>query len=129
MNEPTETPAAQHRFVCKVCGAEAGVVRLFGTAAGAGGEIVRDSFTSRLAARVGAEAFEGARGAIEGGDIERLYDFDREVASFYCPPCRACYCGTHWTRWDVFDEEEDGFTWHDSIRGRCPEGHERMLED
>jgi hypothetical protein len=28
-------------------------------------------------------------------------------------------------RWSVFDD--DG--WHDSIRGRCPHGHERMLED
>jgi hypothetical protein len=44
---------------------------------------------------------------------------------FFCPVCDKCYCGTHWKRWDVFDD--DG--WHDSIRGACPEGHERMLED
>jgi hypothetical protein len=28
-------------------------------------------------------------------------------------------------RWDVFDDDD----WHDSVRGLCPERHERMLED
>ena len=43
-------------------------------------------------------------------------------------PCRTCsrtYLREHWTVWNAFDD--DG--WHDSIRGRCPEGHERMIED
>ena len=91
-------------------------------------EIIRQSFTSRLTLRVDAAAFEPLREMILAGDVQRLYEFDLEVASFYCPVCRASYCGDHWKRRDVFDEEE-GFTWHDSIRGRCPSGHDRMLED
>jgi len=117
---------AEHAFACAACNAQAGVVRLFGPAAD--GEIVRDSFTSRLTLRVSEEAFEAVRAMIAAGDIQRLHEFDLEVASFYCPQCRSCYCGDHWARRDIFDEE-NGFTWHDSIRGRCPRGHDRMLED
>ena len=40
---------------------------------------------------------------------------------------RLSYCGAHWARWDVFDQGDPAH--HDSIRGRCPVGHERMLED
>ena len=78
--------------------------------------------------RVDAGAFERVQRLIEAGDIEGLYGFDLEVASFFCPTCRLCYCGEHWSRYNVFDDE-DGFTWHDSIRGCCPRGHERILED
>jgi hypothetical protein len=102
------------------------VVRLFGPAQRA--EITRDSFTSRLTLRVDAGAFARVQRLIETGDVAGLYELDLEVASFYCPACRSSYCGDHWVRRDVFDDDE-GFTWHDSIRGRCPRGHERMLED
>ena len=88
-------------------------------------EVVRDSFTSRLTARIPAPAFEPLRQLIVKGDAEGLWSMDLEFAPFFCPVCRATFCGAHWKRWDVFDE--DG--WHDSIRGACPEGHERMLED
>jgi len=119
-------PVVEHAFACAACQAQAGVVRLFGPADRA--EIVRDSFTSRLTLRVDAGAFEAVQRLIAAGDIGGLYAFDLEVASFYCPECRACYCGEHWIRRDIFDDE-DGFTWHDSIRGHCPRGHDRMLED
>jgi hypothetical protein len=119
-------PAALHSFACAACGLEAGLVRLFGEAAG--GEIIRDSFTSRLTFSVDAGEFARVRELVLAGDALSLYELDAEVASFYCPECRACYCGAHWTHRDVFDDE-DGFLWHDSIRGRCPSGHERMLED
>jgi len=120
------TPAAEHAFACAACDAQAGLVQLFGPAGSAG--IVRDSFTSRLTLRVSADAFERVQRMIEAGDAAGLYAFDLEVAAFYCPECRACYCGNHWSQHNVF-EEEDGLTWHDSIRGCCPRGHDRMLED
>ncbi len=54
-----------------------------------------------------------------------LYDFDHELNPWYCPECERMYAGKLWKPYDVFDD--DG--WHDSIRGRCPKGHDRMLED
>lgn len=123
---PPPEACARQGFACAVCGAEAGLVQLFGPEHD--GRVIRDSFTSRLTYRVGAGDFGRVRGIIEAGDLRALYDFDPEVACFYCPSCGLCYCVGHWSYWDVFDDEE-GFTWHDSVRGRCPRGHERMLED
>lgn len=123
---PSSTPVAQHSFACASCNNEAGHVALFEHANG--GEIIRDSFTSRLTLGVLAEDFERIRSIIFAGDIRALHELNLEVASFYCPDCAACYCRDHWVRWNVFDDEE-GFDWHDSIRGRCPQGHQRMLED
>jgi hypothetical protein len=120
------TPVARRSFACASCGNEAGLVALFER--GDGGGITRHSFTSTLTLRVAAEDFERIRGIILAGDVRALHEFDLEVASFYCPDCGSCYCGDHWVRWNVFDDEE-GFDWHDSIRGRCPQGHQRMLED
>ena len=59
------------------------------------------------------------------GDARTLHALDPELAPFYCPACHRTFCGDHWRRDDVFDE--DGF--HDAIRGTCPDGHERLLED
>lgn len=120
------TPVAQHSFACGTCGQAAGLVQLFGPTSA--GEIVRESFTSRFIHRPNPEAFERLCTSILAGDAQALYEFDLELASFYCPDCHACYCREHWSVWNVFDDEE-GFDWHDSIRGRCPLGHQRMLED
>lgn len=119
-------PVAQHSFPCARCGQAAGVVQLFGPASA--GEMARDSFTSRSTYRVSLENFDRLRTIITAGDAQSLYEYDPEVASFYCPDCPASYCGDHWARWNVFDDEAE-FDWHDSVRGRCPSGHQRMLED
>ena len=106
-----------------MCGQEAGVLRFEdeGTAAG----VVRSSFTSQLTGRVEQRFVEAVRQAVLAADARTLYSLDPEYVPFYCPTCDASFCGEHWLRWDVFDD--DG--WHDSIRGRCPKDHERMLED
>lgn len=110
-------------FVCSLCGAEAGTARLsYGTE---GAHFQRDSFTSVLSGKPATQALPSLHEALARADARGLHVVDREYAPFYCPTCDAVYCGQHWQRWDVFDE--DG--WHDSIRGRCPQGHERMLED
>jgi hypothetical protein len=119
---PSSTPVAEHHFGCSRCNESAGIVQLFGPQDNA--KLVRTSFTSRLTTGVDAASFDDLRRAILAGDAAALYRHDLEFASFYCPQCNACFCGTHWRHWEVFD---DGF--HDCIRGVCPEGHERMLED
>ena len=83
-----------------------------------GGRLRRVSFTSVLTQR----ETPAVRAAL--GSARALYELDFELAPFYCPACDRSYCGEHWSATDVF---EDGV--HDSIRGTCPEGHERLLED
>jgi hypothetical protein len=85
----------------------------------AGGEFRRETFTGTLT----QPETPAVRSAI--ADAAALHALDPELAPFYCPDCRHTYCGDHWRREDVF--EDDFF--HDSIRGTCPEGHTRMLED
>ena len=110
--------------MCKECGKEAAHLQLFGDAS-TGGQLKPDRFTSALTDPVSAPRFDSLRKLISEGSARALYGVDLELASFYCPKCDACYCGAHWQRWSVYDD--DG--WHDSIRGACPNGHERMLED
>jgi hypothetical protein len=116
---------AEARFRCGTCDKEAGHIRLFGSPSSS--QVLRSSFTSNLYAAVPAGQFSELRSAIEKRDARRLHGLDLEYAPFFCPQCDATYCGDHWMRWDVFDEDDP--SWHDSIRGRCPKGHERMLED
>jgi hypothetical protein len=118
-------PAVRATFSCAVCGEEAGAMQLRGSAARA--ELRRTAFTGTLTGPVAAAAYQGLRDALDGADAGRVFELDPEYAPFYCPRCRASYCGAHWDRWDVFDDDMP--EWHDSIRGRCPRGHERMLED
>jgi hypothetical protein len=112
-------------FTCAVCAAEAGTLELRGAPAQA--EVVRESFTSTLTQPVSTEALEPLRAALAAADAGALFALDPELAPFYCAACGASYCGAHWDRWDVFDA--DWPDWHESIRGRCPQGHERLLED
>jgi len=116
-------PVVKATFRCSVCGRLAGSVQLVGTHEEA--RIRRKSFTSMMTGRIDAQGFEKLRRALVEHDAHAVYELDHEYMPFYCPACDACYCLDHWDRWDVFDE--DG--WHDSIRGRCPRNHERMLED
>lgn len=120
---PPPRPALfERRFDCVLCGRACGLLRLFDN-----GDVATHTFTSTMgpAQPVREGEFERLRAIVESGDAGALHAHDFEFASFYCPQCKACYCQGHWYRWDVYDD--DG--WHDSIRGRCPKGHERMLED
>ena len=112
---------ARGTWSCHLCGREAGAIEL-----GESGELRRDAFTSRLTQTVrDPGAFGRLWDAIASGNSAAVHGMDPELAPWWCQPCARIYCGDHWQRWDVFDDE--GF--HDCIRGRCPEGHERMLED
>jgi hypothetical protein len=84
----------------------------------AGGEFRRETFTGTLTQPETAPV----RSAL--ADAAALYALDFELAPFYCADCRHTYCGDHWQREDVFDGD-----FHEGIRGTCPEGHTRLLED
>lgn len=49
---------------------------------------------------------------------------DWELASFCCNTCQLNYCSTCWSTSVEFD---DGF--FDVMSGRCPRGHEQLLDD
>ena len=97
----------------------AGLVRLVGD------EARRESWPGVAIYPSGASA--ALYEALEQADVRRVFDVNFELTPFYCPTCDASYCSDHWDWWDVWDE--DWPSWRDSVRGRCPHGHERMLED
>jgi hypothetical protein len=111
---------AELQVVCSECGHKAGSLRLDD------GEVVRDSFTSVMTQPVGEAAFETLRGLLGRGDVAGLFAWDPELTPFWCPDCGLSYCGRHWQTTNVFDDETGGL---DCIRGTCPHGHSRMLED
>jgi hypothetical protein len=105
-------------FTCSACGKVAGEIKLDS------GVLVRTSFASVLTQELDPPSLERARSALENHGARGLFEVDPEYAPFCCPDCDASYCGDHWQRRDAFDGDL-----HDEIRGRCPQGHERMLED
>jgi hypothetical protein len=107
------TAAGDAIHLCALCDNEAGRLKIVN------GTLTRTAFTSTLTQPAG----DAVANAI--ADAGALHALDPELVPFYCPACGHAYCGEHWTRRDVFDD--DG--WHDSIRGTCPHGHERLLED
>lgn len=101
-------------YTCAICGAVAGSVTV------EAGELRRESFTGVLLRPAPATALP-QRAA-------ELFALDFELAPFWCPECAEVYCGDHWRTRMVF-EHDPLPAWLDSIRGVCPHGHERMLED
>ena len=95
---------------CDECGQPAAVVEADGD------QLRRDTFTGLLLQPLS----EAARAALHSSDpAAALYALAPELAPFYCPECRRTYCQLHWNTIDVLD----------AIRGTCPRGHERLLED
>lgn len=64
---------------------------------------------------------------IRRADVAALYQVDLELVPLWCPQCAAVYCRDEWTMWDVWADDYSG--WHEGIQGRCPRGHQRMIED
>ena len=112
-------------FPCGICGREAGVIRL---RAGRNTlEARRESWPSVLILPLRGALLDSVREALAARDVPALFALEQELTPFYCPTCDASYCSDHWDWWVVWDEEWT--IWRDSVRGRCPKGHERMLED
>jgi hypothetical protein len=120
---PLPDGGIEGRFECSLCGATAGTIRLVPRYRERPWA-ERTSFTSFMQCSLATDAVGKLELALATGDARAAYEVDHELAPFYCPACARSYCGDHWQRWDEFD---DGF--YDCTRGRCPEGHERKLED
>ncbi len=113
----------EHSFRCAECNEWSGTVRFRTSGPGLCVEV--SSFTSQLRVPVRelGRTLDQLRRTFRSA--RALFELDLELAPFYCPACDENFCGAHWRTRDVFDAE--GF--HDCIRGTCPRGHERMLED
>ncbi|GAB4315166.1 MAG: hypothetical protein Kow0069_16880 [Promethearchaeota archaeon] len=78
---------------------------------------------------LGDDNREAAFAALERGDLEALHELvTRDVVAegldCYCPDCGAAYCREHY---DLLERWDDGF--YDCTWGRCPNGHERIVDD
>ena len=82
---------------------------------------VRMTHTFAPGIRVDVAAIDAA---LRASDPTALYEIDGESAPFWCPTCAKSYCRMCWLVWVDFDE---GF--YDCTRGRCPAGHERIMDD
>lgn len=60
----------------------------------------------------------------ESLDPLHLRGLDWELAAFCCETCELNYCAACWDKRIEYDE---GF--YDCTRGRCPSGHEQLLDD
>jgi hypothetical protein len=109
---------------CGECSNEAGVLRLRGPATDA--LLIRTSFTSEMTEPVSEQRYARLRALLGRGDTATLYVEDPELTPFWCPDRARSFCGDCWQTTNVFDDETGGL---DCIRGTCPFGHERMLED
>jgi hypothetical protein len=105
-------------WACTICGGIAGSIEVDEPV------VRRVSFTGVLTLVAPDDELVAAVAASTAADLHSL---DPELVPWWCPTCTSSYCGKHWARWDVFDDQHPEL--HDSVRGRCPQGHERMLED
>jgi hypothetical protein len=94
-----------------------------------GGEwwVERSPFINTWRVKMGDEQVELIVDAVEKEDWVTLDKVDPEFLPWYCRECGCNYAADKWNTWRKYDDD-DG-SWLDSIRGRCPKGHERMIAD
>ncbi len=125
-------------FRCAACGEMAAVVKAVpagGTAdmgpplgrqvQGRDGVVV-DYFGGTAWKRADAPAYQAVCEILSGEapDPAALRRIDWELAPFYCPDCAQNYCRADWCTSVLFDEGSC-----DCTMGRCPCGHEHMIDD
>jgi hypothetical protein len=128
-------------FRCAACGEMAGVVRVIragapvdmgprlGLQAHDHDGLVLDYFLGTAWLSAGSGMLDAVQALIEQGEIdpEAIRELGRdlwELTPFYCPDCQLNYCSGDW---DTRVLTDDGF--YDCTRGRCPNGHEHLLDD
>ena len=112
-------------FLCSLCGKEAG--HYFFTGRERELSYTLRSFTGGFTIPRASEGlFYRLARMVRERDVRGLFKADFENTPFYCPKCDACYCGDHYFSRPVY---EDAYPYlFDYTLGRCPFGHERMLE-
>jgi hypothetical protein len=132
------TAAGAASFRCAACGEMAAVVKavrsgqpldmgpVLGIHANEGDGIVIDYFGGTLwkAASPGLMSDVEAIITSDSPDPVQLREADRELAPFYCPDCRLCYCHADWHPHVVFDGP-----FYDCTEGTCPAGHRHTIDD
>lgn len=111
---PDPEVVAREVWPCARCGADAGAVELR-----LGNVLRREGPGSILVLALADEDVERWRALLATGSSTALHAADPEVAQFHCPGCAADYCERCWQL----------IAYRDTLRGTCPSGHERMLED
>ena len=125
-------------FRCAVCGEMAAVVKAVpaGSTADMGPPlgrqsqdrdgIVVDYFGGTAWKAAEAPSYQAVREILSGQapDPAALRRIDPELAPFYCPDCAQNYCRADCRTRVLVD---DGF--YDRTMGRCPNGHEHMIDD
>lgn len=125
-------------FRCAACGEVAAVVRIvpasgradlgppLGRQAQDRDGIVVDYFGGTVWKGAGAGPYQAVREILgeDSPDPAALRRIDWEFAPFYCAACGENYCRAHWHSIVLFDE---GF--YDCTTGRCPRGHEQVIDD
>ncbi len=118
----TDPPVlAEARFTCSLCGQPAGSIRALADPPRI--RIERDGNTYMI----GPDDLPAFQAAAAQPGARALYRLDLEYTPTYCPDCDAVYCRAHWQTWLEFDADEP--SWLDCVRGTCPKGHTRMIED
>jgi len=129
------------RFRCARCGDLAGVVRVIraGTPVDMGTPLgkqvqkrdglVLDYFLGTTWHSATSDKLDAVQALIEQGHVDpiAIRELDWafwELTPFYCPDCGLNYCHRDW---DTYVLSDEGF--YDCTKGRCPEGHEHILDD
>ncbi len=124
-------------FRCAACGEIAAVVRAvpagcpadMGPPLGPQSEsrdgIVVDYFGGTAWIAADGQAFQAVAGILSGQapDPAALCTVGRELAPFYCPDCEQNYCRADWHTRVLPGEVPRG-----RAMGRCPRGHEHLLD-
>ncbi len=110
---------------CKICGAVAIELQLFEPVnAHDKPHLVIDGFLNHIETVIGPEAFTLMQTYLVTQDLAGIVKLDWEWMPCWCLVCEAIYCREHWTKETLFDE---GF--YDCVRGTCPLGHVRTIDD
>ncbi len=117
-------PPLHAEFHCAVCGALAATLTL-----DAEGMYEHVHFMGQITERTDGPERDALADGITRKDVAAIYAANALWAPFYCPECKAVYCGEHW-RVEMTFEDDDGLPgWYDCAHGTCPQGHRRLVDD
>ena len=72
-----------------------------------------------------AEELSAVFNLISAGHLKDAVGMEADFVAFHCHQCDQSYCDTCWSIGPL--EFDEGF--YDCTRGRCPTGHEQIVDD